>query len=96
MGLLGFARVLNFFLKRYYDQTILILIGLMIGAMKKVWPWKEVLEEKVIRGKVHVVAEQNILPSQLDASVMFAIAVMVVGFFFVVTLEKWSEKSSTH
>lgn len=33
-GLLSFARIMSFLLKRYHKQTILFLIGLMFGALR--------------------------------------------------------------
>lgn len=40
-GLLIFARVLNFCLRRYHDATLALLIGIMAGSLRTVWPWKE-------------------------------------------------------
>lgn len=96
VGLLSFSRVLSYLLDRFPQETIIFLTGLMIGALRKVWPWKEVLETKVIREKVYVLAEQNILPTQLDASVLISIALMLVGFALVLMLSRFSESSSYH
>ena len=95
VGIMGFSRILKFFLNNYRDATMALLTGVMIGAMRKVWPWKEVLEEKVIRGKVHVLQEQNILPLQFDTQVMFALILMLFGIAFVLLLEKFSRPSQT-
>ncbi|MBF0287540.1 MAG: DUF368 domain-containing protein [SAR324 cluster bacterium] len=93
VGIIGFSRILKFFLSHYRNATMGILTGFMIGAMRKVWPWKEVLEAKVIRNKVHVLQEQNIFPAQFDSQVIFAIALMMVGFAFVMILEKFSQST---
>ena len=69
-----------------------ILIGFMIGSLKKIWPWKEVIEQKVIRGKTYVLSEANILPNELNLEVIFALILMLLGFFAVFLLEKSAQK----
>ncbi|MBF0278223.1 MAG: DUF368 domain-containing protein [SAR324 cluster bacterium] len=93
IGIMGFSRILKYLLARYHSATMAILTGVMIGAMRKVWPWKEVLESKVVRGKIHVLQEQNIFPPQLDAQVIFAFFLMLIGIVFVLSLEKFSRSS---
>jgi putative membrane protein len=44
-GLALFAPVLNEGLKRYHDSVMAILIGLMLGSMRVLWPWPEGIEE---------------------------------------------------
>ncbi|MBN1935213.1 MAG: DUF368 domain-containing protein [Anaerolineae bacterium] len=38
-GILCFAQVLNWLLKKAHDMTVAVLMGLMIGALRKLWPW---------------------------------------------------------
>lgn len=40
-GLLLFARILNFCLHRYHTITLAVLIGVMAGSLRTVWPWKD-------------------------------------------------------
>lgn len=86
-GVAGFSRVLNWFLKHYHSQTMAFLTGILIGSMKKVWPWKEVLESKVIRGKTKILREANIMPESFDTTVMLAIVLAIVGFAAVLYME---------
>lgn len=46
-GLLSFSHVLSWLLKKHRDLAISLLTGLMLGALGKVWPWKETLESRV-------------------------------------------------
>ena len=62
----------------------------MIGALRKVWPWKEVLESSVIRGKIHVLREQNVLPDQLGQDVFIAVGLVLTGAAIVLVLERFS------
>ena len=39
-GILLFSRFISLLLSNYYNATILVLSGLMIGALNKIWPWK--------------------------------------------------------
>jgi len=70
--------------------TVSVLTGFMIGALRKVWPWKEVLESSVIRGKVHVLREQNVLPDVFGGEVFLAFGLAVVGVCIVLGLERVS------
>lgn len=44
VGLLGFSRVLNWLFKSYKDVALALLTGFLIGALNKVWPWRNVTE----------------------------------------------------
>ncbi len=92
-GVAGFSRVLNWFMKHYRSQTMAFLTGVLIGSMKKVWPWKEVLETKVVRGKVRILRDANILPSDMNGEVALAIIVCIIGFIAVLWMESKSRKS---
>jgi len=94
-GLAGFTRVLNWFLKHYRSQTMAFLTGILIGSMKKVWPWKEVLETKVVRGKVRVLRDANILPHEFNTEVILAIILCLLGFCAVLWMESKTRKSRT-
>jgi putative membrane protein len=41
VGLLVFVRIFNFLFARFKDQTIFLLIGLMVGSLYALWPFKE-------------------------------------------------------
>ena len=89
-GLMSFSKILNFFMKNYRVKTMAFLTGILIGSMKKVWPWKEVLESKIVRGKTKIIREMNIMPTEFNNEVTVAIALMLIGFIFVLVLEKKS------
>lgn len=96
-GVIGFSRLLNFFLKNYRSQTMAFLTGVLVGSMKKVWPWKETLETAVIRGKVKVLREANIVPSSFNNETLLAISLIVAGFLVILWLEsKVKNKPQAH
>jgi len=88
VGLTGFARVLNLLLERCYNSTIAFLTGLMAGSLPRIWPWKEVVEVRIIRGKEHVIQVRNVLPDGVDGTFFLAVGLAVAGFVMVVCLER--------
>lgn len=42
VGLLGFSRVLSWLFSKYKDVSFALLTGFIIGALNKVWPWRNV------------------------------------------------------
>lgn len=89
-GIIVFSRVLHYLLHRWHAATVSVLTGFMIGALRKVWPWKEVLDTSVIRGKVHVLREQNVLPGGVDGEVFLAIGLALAGAMVVLLLDRMS------
>ncbi len=90
LGIIVFSRILHYLLHRWHAATISVLTGFMIGALRKVWPWKEVLETSMIRGKEHVLREMNVLPSCIDSEVFFAIGLAIAGVIAVLVLDRLS------
>ena len=86
-GISLFSRVLHFLLEKHHAITVSLLTGFMAGAMRKIWPWKEVLDSVVIRGKVHVLSEANVLPPAYDGGFAGAVFLMVAGCAAVIILE---------
>ena len=44
LGLRIFASILKWLFDKEHDKTMAVLIGLMIGALHKIWPWQENFE----------------------------------------------------
>jgi putative membrane protein len=82
VGILAFSRLLDFLLLKYQQAIFSLLTGFILGALRKIWPWKEVLESKVIRGKTHILREANYLPD-IGAETTIAIGLMLVAFAIV-------------
>lgn len=108
IGLVTFAQFLSWLFKRYHDFTVAVLIGLLVGSLRKVWPWKVetawltdasgafILDHEGYR----IVAEQlNVLPdfSTQAGIVEFLVAVglAIVGIILVLLLERVAERGST-
>lgn len=95
IGLVSFAQVLGWLFKRYHDQTVALLIGLMIGSLRKIWPWKETLAFiQDSHGEIMPIAERNFLPTTLNGEVVFAIVLALIGFAIVVFLEHLANRTA--
>ena len=87
-GLLAFSRVLRYFLTYHYGHTMCVLAGFMIGSLKKLWPWREVIDHEVIRGKTYILQEAYIFPSDFSFQTILAFCIMLFAFTLIVFLEK--------
>jgi putative membrane protein len=92
VGILSFSKILNYFLKNHHNPMMCLLTGFMIGSMKKIWPWKEVIEQKIIRGKVHIIQDKNIIPTEINSQTVIALIIMVVGISLVFILENMNKQ----
>ncbi|MFH1985349.1 MAG: DUF368 domain-containing protein [Pseudomonadota bacterium] len=90
VGLMVFSRLLNYLLITRYNITIAFLTGLMAGSLPKLWPWQVVVESQIIRGKIHVISTQTILPPEMGREVAVAIALFCLGAAAVLFLERIS------
>ena len=87
LGLVAFSRLLKWLFKMHYDLIVALLTGLMIGSLRKVWPWKNIIKT-VMDEKGHVVSsiQHNFLPSQWDMETSVALVLALTGFLLVICL----------
>jgi putative membrane protein len=88
IGLLSFSRLLNYLLTTFHQLTMAFLTGLMVGSMPKIWPWKEILETRIVQGKFHVIWGANKMPETVSAEVLLAIVLAIIGFIAVLVIER--------
>ena len=88
VGIVVFSRILHYLLHRWHAATIAILTGFMIGALRKIWPWKETVESTMIRGKEYILRQENVLPEALTTQVAFDVALMLAGVGAVLLLDR--------
>ncbi|WP_203292737.1 DUF368 domain-containing protein [Luteirhabdus pelagi] len=90
-GLKVFSRILNWMFDHYKDLTLAILTGFMIGALNKIWPWKEVLSYRTnSHGEEVPFVERSIMPTQYpeDPQILYAVIFMILGFLSIFILER--------
>ena len=72
-GLLAFTRLLNYLLERYRNLTIAFLIGLMVGSLYGLWPFREFA---IVDGER--IDTMHILP-QLDMNLLITTGAFLIG-----------------
>jgi putative membrane protein len=88
-GLVLFANLLSWLLRRWHDITIALLVGFMIGSLNKIWPWKETIETIVVEGEARPLVEKNILPSlaQPEHHLWLALLMVLTGITLIILIE---------
>lgn len=94
-GIVLFSRVLNYFLNHFSNATYAILTGIMIGCLWKIWPWRETLEEVIIRNKSYTLIQKPIFPNLENIDNIHALLIIILGCIFIVTIDIWIKKKST-
>jgi len=95
VGITSFARILGYLFKNYHNYTIAILIGFMLGSVRKIWPYKQVVQTTVDRhGEIIPLIEKNIMPI-INLTFYFGVFMFIVGMLLVVAIEKMSERKKT-
>ncbi|HUO85545.1 MAG TPA: DUF368 domain-containing protein [Thermoanaerobaculia bacterium] len=93
IGIVTFAQVLGWLFHRYHDPTVALLTGLMLGSLRKVWPWKEDLAFIIDRhGERLPTVQRNVLPESFSGEVIVAISMAVAGLILVIALERWAHR----
>ena len=72
-GLLAFTRLLNYLLERYRNLTIAFLIGLMVGSLYGLWPFREFA---MVDGER--IDTAHILP-HLDMNLLITMGAFLIG-----------------
>lgn len=88
-GILIFSKVFKWLLIKYYDSTLVFMIGLMLGGINKIWPWKE-------NGK-------NILPFDyseknfiLPSLIFFILGILFIFGVQLLEKQKFNVKKEKH
>ncbi|MFC1823669.1 DUF368 domain-containing protein [Thermodesulfobacteriota bacterium] len=93
VGLIAFSHFLGWLLRKYHDLTIALLCGLMLGSLRKIWPWKKALENiPDPEGKAVVIKQVNVLPPGWDGEFLLALGCVLLGFFIVLMLHFWAKR----
>lgn len=98
VGLLSFARLLNWLFNRFHYEVVACLVGVMIGSLNKVWPWKETLTVRInSHGESVPLLQSNLLPMDYltvtgqEPRMGLAIVLMLLGVTVVLGLGKLAQ-----
>ena len=87
-GIKVFSKILTWLLKLYPKQIMAVLIGLMIGALHKVWPWQK---EIIIDSSSIIEKTIAVFPSSFeggDPQIIKALILMFLGFKILFVIER--------
>jgi len=92
-GLLSFAKLLKWMFDNYKNITLAILTGFILGSLNKIWPWKRVLETRIL-GEKEIIIDENVSPFTFagDNQLMYAIIAAIIGFSLIFILERTASK----
>jgi len=89
LGIIAFSRFLEWLFRNWRDGTIAFLTGLMLGSLRKVWPWKD--------WSIHPLQIQeagkgapliNVFPDQINLEVVMAFCLMALGIGIVFLMDR--------
>lgn len=95
IGLLSFSKLLKWLFAHYKQEMLVVLTGIMLGSLNKVWPWKKTISTYInSHGETKPLLEQSISPFSFEgeAQLLYAIALAVFGFILIFFMEKLAEK----
>ena len=87
VGLLAFAKFLHWLLARWERQTMLVLVGFVLGSLVRVWPWADM--DAVRAAQVLRTGAADPVAMQIPGAVLFAL----IGVGLVVVLETLGAKN---
>lgn len=99
-GLLSFANLLSWLLRRFHDITIALLSGFIIGSLNKIWPWKVTISSTIdSHGEILPLVQRNISPGKFydltgnDSMLIPAISLFIAAILLIVVLEQLASKN---
>lgn len=78
LGIAVTSRVLHWLLEHYYEPMVAIMVGLLLGSSRVLWPWPDGLDSTELGAP--------------DEQVLLAVVLAVGGFALVVLLTRLSER----
>ena len=102
IGLISFSNIIAWLFKKHPNATMAMLSGFMIGSLNKLWPWKEVIEQRLnSHGEMVPFLEKSILPHQYvdmvdkDPLIVPIIICSIAGLGIVFLLEYVAKPRAT-
>lgn len=91
-GLLGFSKFLKWLLGRHESVTMALLCGLMLGSLRKIWPFKVDLTPGVVEFKEKQFG--NVWPDVSEGGTLAAIGIAVAAAALVLLLDAFATRRS--
>jgi putative membrane protein len=82
-GLVIFSRFLSWLLSRFYQETLLTIIGVLIGTLWIIWPF-QIRHYTVVHDKQKLLSSTPFMPTELNQTVVFAFLMFMLGLILVI------------
>jgi putative membrane protein len=101
VGLILFSKVLRWLLHNYHTLTMAVLCGLMVGSLRRIWPFKvdvtpytsdQTPEMVSFKHRIY----ENVWPSSFGGMFWGSIALIIVAALLVWGLDRLSQKYAMH
>jgi len=96
IGLVAFAQLLGWVLKRFHDQTIALMTGFVAGSLVVIWPFKDKMTaviERVGKPPKEIVTGYDwFLPQFAQSQTWIAIVLVLIGMLTIWLMEKLAAK----
>ena len=83
VGLLSFARVMSFLLRKFPTATMGALVGLMVGCLRAIWPYQMQAEGRIV----------NYLPQTWGSAELIPLVAVAIGIVLVIVLQVVGNRS---
>ena len=88
IGIIGFSRILSWLLARHYQITVGLLVGFMIGSLRKIWPFKNELSFiQKANGDSIPVTFQNVMPDFSTNAWWHCLLIALLGGVLILALQ---------
>ena len=101
LGLILFSKVLRWLLHNYHTLTMAVLCGLMVGSLRRIWPFKVDITPYTSNQTPEMVPfkhriYENIWPESFGGMFWSSIALIIVAAVLVWGLDRLSQKYAMH
>ncbi len=90
VGLALFSRLLSYMFVHHHHSMMALLTGVLLGSLRKVWPWKKTVETTLdAHGNEVPLVEANYLPPALDGEVIVAVSLFLLAIGLIRYLHRY-------
>jgi putative membrane protein len=84
LGIITFSKFIKWLLAKYHSLTLAAMVGLMVGSLRKVWPFKIEVEGMT----------RNVFPDPAQTDFSLAVFLCLAALGLVLVLEKFGKRVS--
>jgi putative membrane protein len=95
VGLLMFSNLISYIFKKYYNITLALLTGFVLGSLSTIWPWKKEIKNSLITnrdGDFVTIGYQRYFPEQWGEKELIVVATFIFGVLSIIVVEILAKK----